>query len=94
LTFFDIFQHTRAMICGTIAQVTPEPSMPFCRRMNRPCTCGRLATHDQYGDMIPLEGGEICLTDEEIRGLLTLLTQEWRRRCKVAHDVSVLVQTH
>ncbi len=68
--------------------------MPFCKRMNRPCTCGRLATHDQYGDMIPLESSEVCLTDEEIRGLLTMLTQEWRRRCKVSRDVSVLVQTH
>jgi hypothetical protein len=44
--------------------------------------------------MIPLESSEVCLTDEEIRGLLTMLTQEWRRRCKVSRDVSVLVQTH
>jgi hypothetical protein len=68
--------------------------MPYCRRLQRPCTCGRLATHDHYGNMIEVDAGIVCLSNEEILGMLTLLTEEWRRRCKAGETTSVLVQTH
>ena len=55
--------------------------MRYCKRMKRGCTCGRLVTYDQSGNVREIDCGTGCLTDHEIRSALTLLLREWRKRC-------------
>jgi hypothetical protein len=54
--------------------------MPYCEKMNRPCTCGKLVVYDRSGRLKEWSGGASCLTDNEVRSTMAFLTQEWHRR--------------
>lgn len=54
--------------------------MSYCKRMNRPCTCGRLSLYDRTGRVREFENSANCLTDHEVLSATTLLMDEWRRR--------------
>ena len=58
--------------------------MNYCKRMNRSCSCDRLVTYDASGQITGNDNGPGCLTDNEVRGMLTVLLREWRRRCSDA----------
>lgn len=58
--------------------------MGYCKRMKRDCSCGRLVTYDETGNVRETSGGTGCLTDSEVRSVLTVLLREWRRRCMEA----------
>lgn len=60
--------------------------MGYCKKLNRPCGCGRLVTYDCQGRLSESEGGSQCLTDSEVRSMLTVLLQEWRRRCQMLEE--------
>lgn len=44
-------------------------------------------TYDRQGRLTESEGGPDCLTDTEVRSMLTVLLQEWRRRCQTIEDM-------
>jgi len=53
--------------------------------MKRACSCGRLITYDAAGNVQEIAGGDIsggigCLTDNEMRTILTALHREARDR--------------
>ncbi len=54
--------------------------MSYCERMKRPCTCGQLSVYQRNGRIPDLDNGAGCLTDSEVRGAVTVLLEEWRRR--------------
>jgi hypothetical protein len=54
--------------------------MAYCKRMMRPCTCGKLSIYDRNGQLPDLDNGRRCLTDNEVRSVLTILLQEWQVR--------------
>lgn len=58
--------------------------MRYCTRMKRPCSCGKLVTYDATGTVQEIAGGAGCMTDSEIRSVLTVLLREWRKRCMEA----------
>lgn len=58
--------------------------MRYCTRMKRTCSCGRLVTYDEAGNVREMAGGTGCLTDGEIKSVLTVLLREWRKRCMEA----------
>lgn len=55
--------------------------MTYCRKMKRTCSCGGLSVYDDTGRLRQERSGPACLTDNEVRGMLTVLLREWRRRC-------------
>lgn len=55
--------------------------MRYCNRMKRTCTCDKLVTYDRKGNIREDRNGTGCLTDNEIRSTLSILLQEWRKRC-------------
>ena len=61
--------------------------MGYCKKLDRPCSCRRLVTYDRQGRLTESEGGPDCLTDTEVRSMLTVLLQEWRRRCQAIEDM-------
>jgi len=54
--------------------------MSYCNRMKRPCTCGKLSVYQRDGRVLDGDNGARCLTDSEVRGMATVLLDEWRRR--------------
>lgn len=54
--------------------------MSYCKRMKRPCTCGKLSVYYRDGNLADLDGGVGCLTDNEVRSALTVLLEEFHRR--------------
>jgi hypothetical protein len=57
-----------------------EWRMSYCKRMNRPCTCGRLFIYNRKGIVEEPDNGANCLTDSEVQSATSLLLDEWRRR--------------
>lgn len=58
--------------------------MRYCTKMKRTCSCGKLVTYDETGNIREFSGGAGCMTDSEIRAALTVLLREWRKRCMEA----------
>lgn len=59
--------------------------MRYCKRMKRACSCGRLVSYDAAGNVREISGGDIsggigCLTDDEMRSILSALHRETRER--------------
>jgi hypothetical protein len=73
---------------------TEERVMRYCKRMNRTCSCGQLVTYDGTGNIREISGGAGCMTDSEIRSVLTVLLREWRRRCMEAELPSSQIGYH
>lgn len=55
--------------------------MRYCAKMKRACSCDKLVTYDETGNIREISGGAGCFTDGEIRSILTVLLREWRKRC-------------
>jgi hypothetical protein len=63
--------------------------MSYCKRMMRPCTCGKLSIYNRDGRIVELDNGANCLTDSEVRTATILLQEEWERRFKGAEVAPV-----
>ncbi|HKQ09989.1 MAG TPA: hypothetical protein VJS85_02265 [Rhizomicrobium sp.] len=50
--------------------------MPYCKKMKRPCTCGRLLVYDRNGRLPEQNNIIACLTDSEARSALAVLFRE------------------
>jgi hypothetical protein len=57
--------------------------------MKRICSCGALSVYDDTGRLRQESSGPACLTDNEVRGMLTVLLHEWRRRCGDAEQAAL-----
>lgn len=68
--------------------------MGYCNKIRRPCSCGRLVTYDRQGRLNQSEGDSGCLTDNEVRSMLTILLQEWRRRCQAMEGEELPASYH
>jgi hypothetical protein len=75
--------------------VQTEFPMSDCKKVKRPCTCGKLFIYDRNGRMRQLDTNAACLSDSAIRNALGVMLQEWRRRCSDAElAVPMSAQLH
>jgi hypothetical protein len=51
-------------------------------------------TYDRQGRLNQSEGDSGCLTDNEVRSMLTILLQEWRRRCQAMEGEELPASYH
>jgi hypothetical protein len=54
--------------------------MLHCKRMGRPCNCGKAVVYDRHGRQREQPEPVSCLTDKEVNNALMVLLREWRRR--------------